>query len=352
MAFWLYSSGSTGRPKGVVHLHHDIEFTCETYARQVLGVREDDVLFSTTKLQHAYGLGNGLTFPLHFGATAVLMSGPPRPERIIETLRARRPSVFFCVPALYGALVRAPEADGALDSVRLCVSAAEALPPATFDRWKERFGLEIVDGIGSTEMLHIFCSNRPGDVVRGSTGRPVPGYELRIVDPLDGHVLDGEAIGDLEARGDSCAAFYWHQHEKTKSCMRGDWFTTGDRYERREDGAYVFVGRTDEMLKVGGLWVSPIDMEHVIVDHPDVQAAGVVGVTFDDASRIAAFVERRSTETPEDELAEALRAMCKERLRRYEYPHVVHFVDELPRTPSGKVQRFKLRTLAAGSAEL
>jgi acyl-coenzyme A synthetase/AMP-(fatty) acid ligase len=178
----------------------------------------------------------------------------------------------------------------------------------------------------------------------------VPGYELRITDE-DGRVLEGPAVGNLEVRGDSCAAFYWHQHEKTKSCMRGDWFTTGDRYERRDDGAYVFVGRTDEMLKAGGLWVSPIDMEHVIVDHPEVQAAGVVGVMLDDASRIAAFVERRSTETPEDELAEQLRAMCKERLRRYEYPHVVHFVDELPRTPSGKVQRFKLRTLAAEGSE-
>jgi benzoate-CoA ligase len=163
-------------------------------------------------------------------------------------------------------------------------------------------------------------------------------------------VLDGPAVGNLEVRGDSCAAFYWHQHEKTKACMRGDWFTTGDRYERREDGAYVFVGRTDEMLKVGGLWVSPIDMEHVIVDHPEIAAAGVVGVMLDDASRIAAFVERRGEGTPDDELAEELRAMCKERLRRYEYPHVVHFVDELPRTPSGKVQRFKLRTLAADAA--
>jgi benzoate-CoA ligase len=198
-------------------------------------------------------------------------------------------------------------------------------------------------------MLHIFCSNRPGAVKRGTTGEAVPGYELRITDD-EGRVLEGPAVGNLEVRGDSCAAFYWHQHEKTKSSMRGDWFTTGDRYERREDGAYVFVGRTDEMLKVGGLWVSPIDMEHVIVDHPEVSAAGVVGVMLDDASRIAAFVERRGDGTPDAELAEELRTMCKERLRRYEYPHVVHFVDELPRTPSGKVQRFKLRETAAQRA--
>jgi benzoate-CoA ligase family protein len=346
MAFWLYSSGSTGKPKGVVHLHHDIEVTCETFARQVLGLREDDVVFSTTKLFHAYGLGNSLSFPMWFGASAVLMTGPTRPEPVLAKLREHRPTVFCSVPALYSALVRDESANGALESVRLCVSAAEALPPQTFDRWQERFGLEIVDGIGSTEMLHIFCSNRPGAVKRGTTGGAVPGYELRITDEA-GNVLEGPAFGNLEVRGDSCAAFYWHQHEKTKACMRGDWFTTGDRYERREDGAYVYVGRTDEMLKVGGLWVSPIDIEHVLVGHPEVAGAGVVGVTLDDASRIAAFVERRGGATPDDALADELRAMCKERLRRYEYPHVVHVVDELPRTPSGKVQRFKLRELAA-----
>ena len=343
MAFWLYSSGSTGKPKGVVHLHHDIEVTCETYARQVLGLREDDVTFSTTKLFHAYGLGNGLSFPLWMGATSVLRAGASRPAPIIETLRARRPTVFFSVPALYAALVRDPAADGAFDSVRVCVSAAEALPPRTFERWRERFGLDIIDGIGSTEMLHIFCSNRPGRVEPGTTGRPVPGYELRVVDE-DGEVVEGPGVGALEVRGDSCAAFYWHQHEKTKSCMRGDWFATGDRYERREDGAYVYVGRMDDMLKVGGLWVSPVDMENTLMEHPRVQGVGVVGVTVEDASRIAAFVECDGE--PSDELADELRGWCKERLRRYEYPHIVGFVDELPRTLTGKVQRFRLRERA------
>jgi benzoate-CoA ligase len=347
MAFWLYSSGSTGKPKGVVHLQHDIEITCEHFAGEVLGLREDDVVFSTTKLFHAYGLGNGLSFPLWFGATTVLMRGPTRPERILETLRANRPTVFCSVPALYGAIVRHPEADGALESVRLCVSAAEALPPATFDRWQERFGLEIVDGIGSTEMLHIFCSNRPGHVLRGTTGFPVPGYELRLTDE-EGRVLDdGPAAGALEVRGDSCAAFYWHQHEKSKSSMRGDWFVTGDRFERRADGAYAYVGRNDEMLKVGGLWASPVDMENVLLDHPAVRAAGVVGVTIEDQSRIAAFVERETDGTSDEELAEQLREMCKARLRRYEYPHLVCVVDALPRTANGKVQRFKLREVAA-----
>jgi benzoate-CoA ligase family protein len=346
MAFWLYSSGSTGKPKGVVHLQHDIGLTCEHFAGEVLGLREDDVVLSTTKLFHAYGLGNGLSFPLWFGATTVLNQGPTKPERILERLRANRPTVFCSVPALYGAIVRHPDADGALDSVRLCVSAAEALPPQTFDRWEERFGLEIVDGIGSTEMLHIFCSNRPGEVVRGTCGFPVPGYDLRLTGE-DGSVLEGPAIGALEVRGDSCAAFYWHQHEKSKSSMRGDWFETGDRFERRPDGAYAFVGRNDEMLKVGGLWASPVDMENVLLSHPAVLAAGVVGVNIEDQSRIAAFVEREPSDTSDEELAEQLREICKARLRRYEYPHVVHVMDALPRTANGKVQRFKLRDLAA-----
>jgi benzoate-CoA ligase family protein len=344
MGFWLYSSGSTGKPKGVVHLQHDIEVTCENFAGAVLGIGPDDVVYSTTKLFHAYGLGNGLSFPLWAGATAVLMTGPPKPEAILGTLREHRPTVFCSVPGLFGLLARHPDAGGALDSVRLCTSAAEPLPPQTFDRFHERFGLEIVDGIGSTEMLHIYCSNRPGDVVRGTTGRPVPGYDIRLVDEA-GAVLEGPAVGGLEVRGDSCAAFYWHQHEKTKACMRGDWFASGDRYERREDGTYAYVGRMDDMLKIGGLWVSPVDMEHVLMDHPEVAGVGVVGITVDDASRIAAFVERDGS-TSEDELAEQLRAWCKERMRRYEYPHVVRFVDELPRTLTGKVQRFRLRELA------
>jgi len=348
MAFWLYSSGSTGKPKGVVHLHHDIQVTCETYARQVLGLREDDVTFSTTKLFHAYGLGNSLSFPLWFGATSVIMRGPTKPEPVLATLREHRPTVFFSVPALFGALVRDETADGAMDSVRFCVSAAEALPPQTFDRWKERFGVEIIDGIGSTEMLHIFCSNRPGAVERGTTGRAVPGYELRIVDEA-GRVLEGPAVGGLEVRGDSCAAFYWHQHEKTKRAMRGDWFATGDRYERREDGAYVYVGRMDDMLKVGGLWVSPIDMEHVLLAHPRVRGVGVIGVDIEDATRVAAYVECDG-EPGDDALADELRDWCKERMRRYEYPHVIEFVDDLPRTLTGKVQRFALRDLAAQRA--
>jgi benzoate-CoA ligase len=341
--FWLYSSGSTGKPKGVVHLQHDMEVTCETYARQVIGLRETDVTFSTTKLFHAYGLGNGLSFPLWFGATSVLMSGPTKPAAILATLRGQRPTVFFSVPALYAAILRTPGAEGALDSVRLCVSAAEALAPATLTGWSERFGLDIVDGIGSTEMLHIFCSNAPGRIEPGTTGRPVPGYDLRIVDD-DGAVVEGPAVGALEVRGDSCAAYYWHQHEKTKSCMRGDWFSTGDRYERRADGAYAYVGRNDDMLKVGGLWVSPVDMENELIAHPRVLGVGVVGIEVDGMSRVAAYVECDGD--GDVALAQELRTWCKERMRRYEYPHVVTFVDELPRTLNGKVQRFRLRQLS------
>jgi benzoate-CoA ligase len=199
-------------------------------------------------------------------------------------------------------------------------------------------------------MLHIYCSNRPGDVVRGTTGRPVPGYDLRLVDD-EGVVLDGPAVGNLEVRGDSCAAFYWHQHEKTKRCMRGEWFASGDRYERRADGTYAYVGRSDEMLKIGGLWVSPVDMENVLIEHPAVAALGVVGATVDSQSRIAAFIELAPGAAGDERLADELRAWCKERMRRYEYPHVVRFVEELPRTPTGKVQRFKLRELTQEEAQ-
>ncbi len=343
MAFWLYSSGSTGKPKGVVHLHHDIPFTCESYARNILALDESDTTFSTTKLFHAYGLGNGLTFPLSFGATSVLMSGPTKPEPILATLRAARPSVFFSVPALYAAITCRPDAEDVFVSVRLCVSAAEALPAATLQAFRERFSLEILDGIGSTEMLHIYCSNRAGAVRPGTSGTEVPGYELRLLDE-DGNALDGAAVGALQVRGDSCAAYYWHQHEKSKLTMRGDWFATGDRYERRSDGAYAYVGRIDDMVKVGGLWVSPPDMEQVLLEHPRVRGAGVIGINVAHATRICAYLEADAADT--DGLAAELRDWCKQRMRRYEYPHEIRFLKALPRTPTGKVQRFRLRELA------
>jgi benzoate-CoA ligase len=336
-AFWLYSSGSTGLPKGVVHLQHDMAVTHQTYGHGILAIEEADVCYSTTKLFHAYGLGNGLTFPLSAGATAVLVAGRSNPQTALECVERFRPSLFFSVPALYRAMLARPAAD--LSSVRLCVSAAEALPSSTAERWKERYGVEIADGIGSTEMLHIYCSNRPGEMRYGTSGKPVPGYELRI----DEH-------GELLVKGDSCAAYYSHQHEKTKRCMRGEWFATGDRYHLTEDGFFVYEGRVDDMFKVGGLWVSPADMEDCLMRHQAVSEAAVVPVSVDDASRVQAYVIPVEGTTGDEELAEDLRAWCKEHLRRYEYPHYVTFVEDFPRTVTGKVQRFKLRAEAMQQA--
>jgi benzoate-CoA ligase len=349
MCFWLYSSGSTGRPKGVVHSHRDIDATVETYARHVLRIGEDDVCYSTTKLFHAYGLGNGLTFPLSAGAATVQRFGPSKPERILATVEQERPTLFFSVPALYAAMIKSPAAARAdFSSVRACISAAEALPAAVQQRWRDITGVPILDGIGSTEMLHIYCSNTLEDLEPGTSGRPVPGYELRVVDEQGRDVEPGVA-GDLLVRGESCASYYWHQRSKTRQCMRGDWFFTGDRYVQTPEGRFVYQGRADDMIKVGGLWVSPADVEACLVRHPAVSEAAVIGVSVEDISRIKAFVI--CTEAPADPgaFADELRAWCKEHLRRYEYPHLVDFVDDFPRTPTGKIQRYKLREAEASS---
>ncbi len=343
MAFWLYSSGSTGRPKGVVHSHRDIGVTVDTYARQVLRIDADDVCLSTTKLFHAYGLGNALSFPLSVGATSALMRGRPAPDRIFETVARYRPTLFFSVPALYAAMARTPAAAQTdFSSVRACVSAAEPLPAAVLARWQEVTGVPILDGIGSTEMLHIYCSNTLEDLAPGTSGRPVPGYSLRVVDEDGRDVAPGEP-GDMLVRGDSCASLYWHQREKTRQCMRGEWFYTGDRYLQTPEGRFVYQGRADDMIKVGGLWVSPADVEACLTRHPAVSEAAVIGVSVEDVSRIKAFVICGSVPEDPDVLAEELRQWCKQHLRRYEYPHVVAFVDDFPRTATGKVQRFKLR---------
>ncbi len=352
MAFWLYSSGSTGRPKGVVHTHRDIGVTVETYARHVLRIGADDVCYSTTKSFHAYGLGNSLSFPLSVGGSAVLVRGRPTPERIFHTVRNVRPTLFFSVPALYAAMLKATGAEAAdFTSVRACVSAAEALPAAVLDRWLQTIGVPILDGIGSTEMLHIYCSNTIADVGPGTSGRPVPGYQLRLVDPLGSDVPAGTP-GDLLVRGDSCAALYWHQREKSRECMRGEWFYSGDRYVETDEGRFTYLGRADDMMKVGGLWVSPADVEACLVQHPGVSEAAVIGVTVDDRSRIKAFVIRRESASDQDALAQELRAWCKASLRRYEYPHLIEFVEDFPRTATGKVQRFKLREAEASLAHV
>jgi benzoate-CoA ligase family protein len=341
VAFWLYSSGSTGLPKGVVHLQHDIEYTCETYARQVLGITEADTTFSTTKMFHAYGLGNSLSFPCWAGAATVLLSGRPTPPAVLEMIEKNRPTLFFSAPTLYNAILNlegAPERD--LSSIRQCVAAAEALPAEVWRRWKEAYGLTILDGIGSTELLHIYCSNRPDDVKPGSSGKPVPGYEVKVLD-LDGSpVADGEA-GDMYVKGDSALAFYWRQHERTKRSLLGEWFFSGDRYRRDAEGFYWYEGRSDDMIKVSGLWVSPIEIEGVLLEHPAVGESAVVGVEADGFMKIKAFVIARVEGSPE--LAAELQEHCKSRLQRYQFPHFIEFVPELPKTLTGKIQRYKLR---------
>ena len=349
MAFWLYSSGSTGRPKGVVHAHKDIAFTCEQYAVKVLGLRSDDRTFSTTKLFHAYGLGNGLTFPLWVGATAIQMAGRPTPEGALEKIDQHRPTVLFSVPALYNAMLASPTIDQVdLSSLRIGASAAEALPAEVWRRWHERTGTEILDGIGSTEMLHIYCSNRPGQVVPGTSGTAVPGYELQLRDPDTGAVVeDDEGEGALWVSGDSALAYYWHNSDKTRSSIQGRWFFSGDRYRRNADGSYAYEGRADDMMKVKGLWVSPIDIENRLIEHDAVLEAAVVGIEDDEGfTRVRAHVILHDGHTGGDELTADLQEWCKDGLLRYQYPHEITYVDDFPRTATGKVQRFKLRAAA------
>ncbi len=351
MAFWLYSSGSTGRPKGVVHLQHDILYTCETYARHVLRITQEDVTFSASKLFHAYGLGNNLSFPYWAGASTVLRSGRPTPEGVLDTIQRYRPTLFFAVPTLYNAILNDPESGRYdLSSVRLCVSAAEALPAEIFHRWKERFGLVILDGVGSTEMLHIYCSNTLEAVKPGSSGKPVPGYELKILSPDTGQPAGPGEVGDLYVKGDSELALYWHQHEKTKRSLHGGWFYSGDRYRVDEDGFYWYEGRSDDMIKVGGLWVSPVEIENTLIEHPAVQEAAVVGVPVEGLTRIQAYVVLKPGQVPSEGLTEQLQEWCKQRLARYKYPHTVVFTDDLPKTVTGKIQRFKLREAGARAA--
>lgn len=342
MGFWLYSSGSTGRPKGVVHLQDHVVPTCERYAGGVLGVTGDDVHFSSTKLFHAYGLGNGLTFPLWFGGASVLLHGRPTPEAVLETAEKYRPTLFFSVPTLYNAMLRSPGGEKRdLSSVRLCASAAEPLPAEVWRRWHERYGLTILDGIGSTEMLHIYCTNKPGAVRPGSSGSPVPGYEISLVG-LDGEPVETGQAGNMYVRGDSALASYWHRRDKTRASLQGEWYFTGDRYHVDADGFYWYEGRSDDMMKIGGLWVSPIEIEGALLEHADVLEAAVVTTQVEGLSKIKAFV------VPEQdggsaELATELQQWCKGRLQRYQYPQFVEFVDELPKTTTGKIQRYKLR---------
>ncbi|MBI4592913.1 MAG: benzoate-CoA ligase family protein [Candidatus Rokubacteria bacterium] len=345
-AFWLYSSGSTGFPKGAVHLHHDMVVCYETYAKQVLGIRPTDKVYSGAKLFFAYGLGNAGYFPMGAGAQSVLYPHRPAPEAVFEVLARNRPTLFFGVPTLYAAMLAVKDADKRFDlsSLRLCVSAGEALPEEIFTRWRERFGVEIIDGIGTTEILHIFLSNRAGAVRPGSSGLPVPGYEAAIVDDEGRPVPPGE-IGNLRVKGDSTMAFYWTKHEKTKESLFGPWIQTGDKYWQDPDGYFWYAGRSDDMLKVGGIWVSPVEVEGTLIKHPAVLEAAVVGK--EDSDKLVkpqAFVVLKDPAAASAALAEELKAFVKDKIAPYKYPRWIEFVPELPKTATGKIQRFKLRT--------
>ena len=348
VAFWLYTSGTTGTPKAAVHLHHDMLVCCEAFGRHVLEIGPDDRTFSVAKLFFAYGLGNALYFPFHVGATTVLLSGRPEPAKVFEVINRERPTLFFAVPTAYAAMLQLPDAGRSLNlgSVRLCISAGEPLPKAIYQRWLERFGIEILDGIGSTELCHQFIANRPGRVRPGSSGTLVPGYDARIVDDQGHDVPPGE-IGNLLVSGDSACACYWNQHERTKQTIQGEWVRTGDKYTRDADGYFWYAGRGDDMIKAGGMWVSPAEVEGALVEHPAVVEAGVVGAADqDELVKPVAFVVLARGHAPGPALEAELQAFVKQRLAHYKYPRWIRFVEELPKTATGKIQRFKLREIA------
>jgi len=346
--FWLYSSGSTGSPKGTVHLQASLIQTAELYARPILGIDEADVVFSAPKLFFAYGLGNALTFPMAVGATAVLMAERPTPVAVFARLRKHRPTFFYAVPTLYAALLASDDLPRP-DELRLrrCISAGEALPGELGRRWSARFGVDILDGIGSTELLHIFLSNRPGEVRYGTTGRPVPGYELRLLDENGAPVAPGEQ-GELQISGPTSAAFYWNNREKSRATFQGGWTRSGDKFTQDGDGYYVYAGRSDDMLKVSGMYVSPVEVEAALVTHEAVLEAAVVG--REDEDRLVkplAYVVLKPGRRASGELLEELKQHAKSRLAPFKYPRFVEFIEELPKTATGKIQRFKLRAKGA-----
>jgi benzoate-CoA ligase len=353
-AFWLWTSGSTGRPKAAVHSHGDWVYCCENYAHGVLDIQVDDVTFSSSKLFHAYGLGNGLMFPFHVGATTILYSGKPHAKAILETAHANRPTLFFSVPTLYAAMLQEAGQGAAYDlrSVRLAVSAAEPLPAEIFRRWKERFGVEILDGIGSTEVLHIYLSARTRQVRPGSTGQAVPGYELALFDHAGQPVAAG-AIGDLMVCGPSTAQCYWNRLALTRDRMRGRWFFTGDKYSIDEDGYYWYAGRSDDMFRVSGQWVSPIEVESALIEHPRVLEAAVIA--FEEGTGLhtpKAFVVLREGCNGSQELVRELQDFVKHRITPYKYPRHIEFLAELPKTAAGKVLRYKLREMGGRAADM
>jgi 4-hydroxybenzoate-CoA ligase len=343
-ALWLYSSGSTGMPKGVRHLHASLAATADTYAKQVLGIREDDVGLSAAKLFFAYGLGNALTFPMSVGATTILNSERPTPALMFALMKKYNPSIFFGVPTLFSAMLN----DEALKSerggakLRLCTSAGEALPESVGNSWKSRFGVDIIDGVGTTELLHIFLSNAPGDIKYGTAGRPVPGYKVRLVNEAGGEVPDGE-IGELLVDAPSAGDGYWNQRSKSLRTFEGPWTRTGDKYIRDAEGRYTFCGRADDMFKVSGIWVSPFEVESALITHPSVLEAAVVPEADPEGLlKPKAFVVLRA-DAKTDGLHEALKEHVKQKIGPWKYPRWIDVVDSLPKTATGKIQRFKLR---------
>lgn len=347
MAFWLYSSGSTGFPKGAVHLHHDMLYASDLVGREVLQMTASDRVFSAAKLFFAYGLGNALYIPMRYGAASILLPERPTPDVVFETISRYRPSVFYGVPTLYAQLLQVAEAAARYDlsSLRLCVSAGESLPPEILRRWQARFGLDICDMIGSTEALYVFIGNRPGRVCVGSTGELLPGFEARIVDEEGRDVVD-DTVGTLLVRGESTAPYYWNKHRKSQQTMQGEWLNTGDKFRRDAHGCYWYAGRSDDMLKVGGSWVSPIEVENTLLEHQAVLEAAVVGAKDqDELIKPKAYVVLRPGYTASPALMVELQEFVKQQIAAYKHPRWIAFVPDLPKTATGKIQRFKLRTV-------
>jgi len=343
--FWLYSSGSTGRPKGTVHSHGNPYWTAEYYGKGVLKIGEDDVCFSAAKLFFAYGLGNALTFPFSVGASVVLMAERPTPDAVFKRWIEQRPTVFFGAPTGFAGMLASPNLPKRSEiTLRLVSSAGEALPADLGERFTAQYGVEIVDGIGSTEMLHIYLSNRPGDVRYGTTGFPVPGYTLSLRGDDGREVPDGE-VGDLYISGQSTAMYYWENVAKSRDTFQGAWLKSGDKYVRNADGTYTYAGRSDDMLKVSGIYVSPFEVEATLVQHTAILEAAVIGVPdANGLTRVKAYVVLKDGATA---TSEELQAFVKERLAPYKYPRQIEFLDELPKTATGKIQRFRLRAANA-----